>query len=106
MSGLAGIGARPDHDLHVLIEVGEKFHQAFDGELVEAVVFQGRYFRLRHAEQGADLALCEFARLEQFIDGQRQARLGLPFSGIGIAQIGEQANLYDAPSMCYRALLW
>jgi len=23
--------ARPDHDLHVLIEGGEKLHQAFDG---------------------------------------------------------------------------
>ncbi len=75
-----------------MIECGEKLHQAFDGELVKAVVFQGGDFGLRHAEQGADLALFQFARLEKFIDGQRQARLGLPFSGIGIAQIGEDVG--------------
>ena len=62
VSGLAGIRARPDHDLHVLIERREKFQQAFDGAL------------------------------EQFIDGQRQARLRLPFSGIGLAKIGEDSR--------------
>ena len=41
MSGLAGVGARPDHDLNVLVQCGEKLHQAFDGELIKAVVFQG-----------------------------------------------------------------
>ena len=39
MSGLAGIGARPDHGLRVLIERDEKFRRAFDGEWVEAVNF-------------------------------------------------------------------
>ena len=38
MSGLAAIGVRPDHDLHVLIERGEKLHQAFDGEPCKLVV--------------------------------------------------------------------
>ena len=32
MSGFAAIGARPDHDLDVLIERGEELHQAFDGD--------------------------------------------------------------------------
>jgi hypothetical protein len=39
-----------------------------------------------------DFALFQLARLEQFIDGERQARLGLPLGGIGIAQIGEDVG--------------
>ena len=92
MSGLAAIGVRPDHDLHVLIEGSEKLHQTFDGKLIEAIVLQGRNLWLRHAEQGGDFALFELPRLEPFVDGQRQARLGLPYSGIGIAQIDEDVG--------------
>ena len=92
MSGLTGVGARPDHDLHVLIERDEKLHQAFNRELVKAVVSQGGDFGLRYAEQGANLALFQLARLEQIIHGQRQAGLGLQLSGIGKAQIGEDVG--------------
>ena len=68
MSGLAAGGARPDRDLHVLIERGEKLHQAFDGELGKAVAFQGRDFGLRHSEYRGNFALFKLSRLEQFID--------------------------------------
>ena len=64
MPGLAGIGARPDHDLHVLIERSEEFHQTFDGKLVEPIIFQGRDFGLRDAEQDGDFALFQLACFE------------------------------------------
>ena len=40
MSRPALLGARPDHDLYVLIEGDEELHQAFDGKLVKAVVIR------------------------------------------------------------------
>ena len=65
----SGIGARPDHDLDVLIERSQKFHPAFNGELVKAVIFESRDLGLRNAEQGGDFALFELTCLEQFIYG-------------------------------------
>lgn len=92
MPGAAGIGARPDDDLHVLIERRQERHQAFDRELIEPVVFQGRDFRLRDTQQRRDFPLFQLAALQQFIDGQGQARLGLPFGGICVAQVGEDVG--------------
>jgi len=78
---LASVGARPDHDFHVLIERGQELHQAFDREVIEAIVLQGRNFGLRNAQQRRDFPLFQLAAFQQFIDGQRQARFGLPLRG-------------------------
>ena len=81
MAGFASVGARPDRDFHVLIERGQELHQAFDREVIEAIVFQGRHFGLRNTQQRRDFPLFQLAAFQQFIDGQRQTRFGLPLRG-------------------------
>ena len=46
-----------DHDVHILIERGQKFHQAFDRELIEPVVFERGHLGLRNAQQTRNLPL-------------------------------------------------
>ena len=59
MSRPALFGARPDHDLHVLIEGGEELHQAFDGKLVKAVVCQcGNTFQTRSTREKIRVEIC------------------------------------------------
>ena len=63
-----------------------------DRELVEAVMFESGDLRLRDVQQLTNLALFELARLQQLVDGQRQARLGLPLGGVGQAEVGEDVG--------------
>jgi hypothetical protein len=74
MPGLAGVVTCADHDFDILVECSQKLHQALDGKLIQAVVFQGRDFGLRYAEKYGGFALFQLASLEQFIDRQCQSR--------------------------------
>lgn len=89
MPSLAGVGARPDHDVDILIERGQELHQLFDGELIEPVVYERRDLGLRDAEQRRNFPLFELAVFEQLVDGQCQTRFDLPFGRIGVAQVIE-----------------
>ena len=77
---------------YVLIERREEFHQAFDGKLVEPIVFQRRGGGLWDAEQGGKFAWFQLACVESFSDREREASLDLPFGGIGLAHVGENVG--------------
>lgn len=89
MLGPACRVAQADHDFHVLTKRGEEFHQALDGELIEAVVFQRGNLGLRDLQQLGDFALFQPAGFQQLVDSQGQAGFRLALGRVRQAQIGE-----------------
>lgn len=55
--------ARADHDFDILIQGCQELHQLFGWELIQAIVLQRGYLRLRDAQHFSRFTLLEFACL-------------------------------------------
>jgi len=78
-----------DDDLNVLVEAREQPHQALHGEALQTKFRKRRDFRLVDAQQLRCLSLREPASVQDFVDRHSQTDLGLPFTGVRKAEVGE-----------------
>ena len=80
---------RPDGNLHVLAQGGEKIHETLDGEGAGSVAHQGRDTGLLDAEDFPRLRLSEAALLDETVNLQGEARFQKLLLGMGKSEIGE-----------------
>jgi hypothetical protein len=76
-----------DYDLYITVKGIQKIHQALHGKPLQAVIHQSRNFWLIDAEQARCCGLRQMTRLNDPIDGNRQAHSRLLFAGIAQAKI-------------------
>jgi hypothetical protein len=83
-SRLPRAGLSPNHNLNILIERGQKIHQAFDGEALQLVATKRGNLRLRHSwnlcarstrPTGPGLLLLSDVKLLQLIDRRTKGKL-------------------------------
>src|ERR1035441_332431 len=91
------LAGRPYGNFDVLAERGQKVHEPLDGEVAGLPTHQTGNMRLPDAQNHASLCLCEPTMLDQPVDLEREAGLGLPNSGVGKAEVGKNfaAALFD-----------
>ena len=74
---------RADDDFHVAAKRDNEFHQLFDRKSVEPVVGQRGDLGLGHTKQPGCVDLLEALLLDDPVERQREAGLGLAFACVG-----------------------
>lgn len=81
--------ARPDHDLHILVQERQQLHELFHGEFIELVARQRGHARLRDAEDFDGFDLLQLAGGDDLVDRHGEPGLGLPLYGVRQTKIGK-----------------
>ena len=93
----AGLAARLHHDLDVVVEYGEHFHQAFGRVSLKITAEQTGQIRLRNPQQFCGLDLGQPALLDQPVQFNDNAGFQQQALGVGQLKIGE--NIAAAPGL-------
>src|SRR5208282_1380267 len=86
------LACRPDGNLHVLTQGGEKIHEALDGEGAGTVAHQYRHTWLLDAEDLPRLRLSEPTLLDEAVNLQREARFQKFLLGMDKPEVGEDVS--------------